>query len=183
MRLVISILLALHEYDRNFALHYSERLGSIRVVRMDTKSILMIRVEVNSKSELVEDREGKSALNIVVTRPLQRDGGMAKTMEPQKPGNSTGPGQEVVERQRVAIERVVQRVRSWTAQNEMRRVLGRVSAGAVDRILDSANYKLIRAEQKAVFVAAKTRGNTASVTRGHKFLGENQGNLCVKEFR
>ena len=32
-----------------------------------------------------------------------------------------------------------QRVRSWTVQNEMRGVLGRVSAGAAERILDSAN--------------------------------------------
>ena len=32
-----------------------------------------------------------------------------------------------------------QRVRSWTVQNEMRGVLGRVSAGAAGRILDSAN--------------------------------------------
>ena len=32
-----------------------------------------------------------------------------------------------------------QRVRSWTVQNEIRGVLGRVSAGAAGRILDSAN--------------------------------------------
>ena len=31
------------------------------------------------------------------------------------------------------------RVRSWTVQNEMRDVLGRVSAGAAGRILHSAN--------------------------------------------
>ena len=49
-------------YDRNFALHYSERLESIRVLEMDRRSVLMIRVKVNSKSELVEDREGKFAL-------------------------------------------------------------------------------------------------------------------------
>ena len=48
----ISFLLALHVYERNFALHYSERLESIGVVRTD-RSILMIRVEVNSKSELL----------------------------------------------------------------------------------------------------------------------------------
>ena len=34
-----------------------------------------------------------------------------------------------------------------------------------------------------VSVAAKTRENTASVTRDHTFLGENRGNLCVKKFR
>ena len=53
-----------------------------------------------------------------------------KIMEPQKPGNSPGPGPEVVERQRIANERVVQRVRSWTAKNEMRDVLGLMNAGA-----------------------------------------------------
>ena len=32
-------------------------------------------------------------------------------------------------------------------------------------------------------VAAKTREDTASMTREHKFLSENRGNLCVKAFR
>ena len=65
-------------------------------------------------------------------------------MEPQKPGNSTGPGPEVVQRQRVANEGAAQRVRSWTVQNEIRGVLGRVSTGAAGRILDSANPREIR---------------------------------------
>ena len=64
-------------------------------------------------------------------------------MEPQKPGKSLGPGPEVVEKQRVVKERVAQRVHSWTVQNEMRGVLGRVSACAAGRILDSANLKEI----------------------------------------
>ena len=34
-----------------------------------------------------------------------------------------------------------QRVHSWTVQNEMRGVLGRVSAGAAGRIFDSANSR------------------------------------------
>ena len=55
------------------------------------------------------------------------------------------PGPEVVERQRVAKERAAQRVRSWTVQNEMRCVLGRLSAGAAGRILDSANPRKVRA--------------------------------------
>ena len=38
-------------------------------------------------------------------------------------------GPEVIERQRVAEERVAQRVRSLTVQNEMKGVQGRVSAG------------------------------------------------------
>ena len=50
------------KYDRNFALRYSERIESKRVLGTDRRSILMIRVKVNSKSELVEDREGKSAV-------------------------------------------------------------------------------------------------------------------------
>ena len=46
-------------------------------------------------------------------------------MEPQKQGNSPGPGPEILERQRVAKEQAAQRVNSWTVQNEMRDVLGR----------------------------------------------------------
>ena len=49
-------------YDRNFALHFSERLESIRVFGTNKRSVLIIGVKVESKSELVEDREGKSAL-------------------------------------------------------------------------------------------------------------------------
>ena len=41
-----------------------------------------------------------------------------------------GPGPEVVKRQRVAKERAVQRVSSWTVQNDIRGVLGRMTAGA-----------------------------------------------------
>ena len=53
-------------YDRNFSLYYPKRSESIRVLWMDRKSVMMIRVKVNSKSELVEDREGKSALYRVI---------------------------------------------------------------------------------------------------------------------
>ena len=66
-------------------------------------------------------------------------------MGPQKPGNSPRPGSEVVENQRVAKERATQRVRSWIVQNEMRGVVGRVSAGAARRILNSANLREIEA--------------------------------------
>ena len=65
-------------------------------------------------------------------------------MESHKLANSPGPGPEVVERQRVAKELAAQRVRSWTVQNEMRGVLGRVSTGAARRILDSTNPREIR---------------------------------------
>ena len=67
-----------------------------------------------------------------------------KTMEPQKPGNSPGSGPEVVERQRVTKESAAQRVRCWTVQNEMKGVLGQVSASAAGRILDSANPREVR---------------------------------------
>ena len=60
-------------------------------------------------------------------------------MEPQQPENFPGPGPEIVERQRATKERVAQRVRSWSEQNEIRGVLGRVSASAVERILESAS--------------------------------------------
>ena len=63
------------------------------------------------------------------------------------------------ERQRVAKERAVQRVRSWTAPNEIKDVMGRVSAGAARRILNSSNPTKVRTKQKAVSVATKTREN------------------------
>ena len=53
-------------YDRNFALHYPKRSESIRVLRTDRRFVMMIRVKVISKSELVENREGKSALYGVI---------------------------------------------------------------------------------------------------------------------
>ena len=76
--------------------------------------------------------------------PFQGMGAWRKTIEPQKPGNSPGSGPEVVNRQRVAKESAAQRVRSWTVQNEMRSVLGQVSAGAAGRILDFANPREVR---------------------------------------
>ena len=53
-------------YDRNFALHYPKRSESIRVLRTDRKSVMMIRVKVNPKSELVKNKEGKSTLYGVI---------------------------------------------------------------------------------------------------------------------
>ena len=103
-------------------------------------------------------------------------------MEPQKPGNSPGPGPEVVERQRIVKKQATQRVRSWTVQNEMRNILGWMTPGSALRILDSAISGEVRDCQRAVSVAVETRENTASVTREHKFLGGNEENLCVKEF-
>ena len=90
---------------------------------------------------------GFSALRfdvVVVTRPLMMDWAWRKTMDPQNPENTPGPRPGVVKRQRVAKERAAQRVLSWTVQNEMRSVLGRVSASAAGRVLDSANPRKVR---------------------------------------
>ena len=51
-----------YTYDRNSALHYLKRSESIRVLGTDRRSVMMIRVKVYSKSELVENREEKSTL-------------------------------------------------------------------------------------------------------------------------
>ena len=66
-------------------------------------------------------------------------------MEPKKLSNSPGPEPEIVERQRVAKKQAAKRVRGWTILIEMRSVLGRVSAGAAERIHDSANPREIKA--------------------------------------
>ena len=84
-------------------------------------------------------------------------------MVPQKPGNSPGPGPEVVERQRVAKERAAQRVRSLTVQNEVRGVLGRVSRGAVGRIASAA--KRLQESRSTPPVREKTRVDTRGKRR------------------
>ena len=53
-------------YGRNFALHSPKRLESIPIFGMDRRSVMIIRVKVNSNLELVEDREGKSALCVLI---------------------------------------------------------------------------------------------------------------------
>ena len=53
-------------YDRNFALHYPKRLESIRVLGTDRRSVMMIRVKGNSKSELAKNKERKSTLYGVI---------------------------------------------------------------------------------------------------------------------
>ena len=70
---------------------------------------------------------------------------MAEGQGAPEVGNYPGPGTEIVERQKIAKERATQRVRSWTVQNEMRGVLGRVPASDAGRILDSANPREITA--------------------------------------
>ena len=68
-------------------------------------------------------------------------------------------------KKRVAKERVKQGVLSWTEQNEIRGVLDRMTADAAWKILDSAYSREIKAQQKTVFIAAKTKEDTVSVTR------------------
>ena len=46
--------------------HYPKSSESIRVLGTNRRSAIMVRVKVNSKSELVENREGKSALYGVI---------------------------------------------------------------------------------------------------------------------
>ena len=60
-------------------------------------------------------------------------------MEPKKPSNSPRSGPEIVEVNRVAKERATQRAHSWTVQNEMRGVLGRMITDIALRPLNSAN--------------------------------------------
>ena len=79
-------------------------------------------------------------LLLLFTGPLPRDGGMAgdhgALVAEQLPRVWTRGRKEIESRQRV---------RSWTVQNEMRGVLGRVSTGAAGRILSSADPREIRA--------------------------------------
>ena len=57
-----------------------------------------------------------------------------------------------------------------------------MSAGATGRILDSANLRV-----RNITVGCARRSvderEPASITRGHKLLGGNRGNLRVQEFR
>ena len=64
-------LLALHVYTvlnirQKFRISLSKKIGVHTCLGTDKKSVMMIRVKVNSKSELVEDRERKSALYGVI---------------------------------------------------------------------------------------------------------------------
>ena len=81
-------------------------------------------------------------------------------MELQKPGKSSESGPEIVERQRVAKERAAQTLRSWTVQNEMRGDLGRMSAGAAGRILDSTDPRDKNLTAGCVRCSADERGHS-----------------------
>ena len=51
---------------QKFCTSLSKKIGVNTCLGTDSKSKMMIRVKVNSKSELVEDREEKSALYSVI---------------------------------------------------------------------------------------------------------------------
>ena len=78
---------------------------------------------------------------VVVTRPLPRDGG--RPWSPRSRETLQGLDQRLY-RDRESPKSERGRVRSWTVQNEMRGVLGRMSTGAERRILDYANPREIR---------------------------------------
>ena len=63
----------------------------------------------------------------------------------------------------------------------MKGIQGRKTVDAEGMILSSSNSRETRVLQKTVYTAAKTRENSACVTRNHKFLGGYRGNLCVEE--
>ena len=107
-----------------------------------------------------------SALNaklllLLLPGPLEGLGAWQKTMKPQKPGNSPGPGLEVAQRKMVVKERVAQRVCNWTVHNKIRDVLGRMPTSDVKRILDSANPREIT--EGCVRCRENDRGGTSSL--------------------
>ena len=51
---------------QKFRTSLSKKIGVNTVLRTDRRSVMIIRVKFNSKSELVEDREGKSTLYGVI---------------------------------------------------------------------------------------------------------------------
>ena len=51
---------------QKFRTFLSKKIGVNKCFGTDRKSVMMIRVKVKSKSELVEDRERKSPLNGVI---------------------------------------------------------------------------------------------------------------------
>ena len=61
------------------------------------------------------------ALLLLLPDPFRGMGACRKTMEPQNPGNSPGPGPEVVKRRRVTKERAAQRVRGWAGFRRLKR--------------------------------------------------------------
>ena len=119
---------------------------------------------------------------VIVIRPLPRDGNMVEDHGAPDAGQlsraSTRGRRATESRQRtsgaesVAGQSRMRREMSWDGWRQ-----------ALHEGFNSANFCEIRAYQKTVSVAAKTREDTASVTREHKFFSGNRKMLCVKEFR
>ena len=99
-------------------------------------------------------------------------------MESQKPSNPPRPGLEVLERQRVAMERAAKRFRSWIVQNE-RSVLVRITEGAESRILNSA---ICSKTEGCVRCSENEREHNErdNGAQAHKFLSRNRENLCQR---
>ena len=72
------------------------------------------------------------------------DGGTAGDQRAPEPGQLHRAWNRVVERKEVVKERAAHKFHSWTVQNEMRSVLGRMTIGAARRILNSSNARKIR---------------------------------------
>ena len=81
-------------------------------------------------------------LLLLITRPLPRDEGMAEDHRAPEAGQL--PRVWIRGRTETESRQRVSEVRSWTVQNEMRDVLGRVSTGAAGRVLNSANPREVR---------------------------------------
>ena len=69
-----------------------------------------------------------------------------------------------------------QRVSSWTVQNEMKGVLGRVSTGTARRILDSANPREIR----AVRCSKNGRGHSEWKKQAQVFHWKTREPVCQR---
>ena len=67
-----------------------------------------------------------------------------ETMEPRKPGNSSRPRPESVDKKEVAKEQAERRVHSSTMQNEMIGLLGGITTAAARRIFNYPNSREIR---------------------------------------
>ena len=83
-------------------------------------------------------------VDVVDYQTLPRDGGLAEDHGAPEVGQLPRAWTRGCRETEVAKESVGKRVRSWTVQNEMRGILGELSAGAAGRILDSANHREIR---------------------------------------
>ena len=75
------------------------------------------------------------------------------------------------------------RVRNWTVHDKMRGVLD----GCPQALQEGFSILPILERERSLtdgcVRCSEDRENTANVTREHKFIGENRGNLRVEKFR